>query len=138
MGRIRIAIAGVGNCASALVQGIEYYRDAPEAPGGDFIAGLMNREVGGYRPGDIEVVAAFDIDRRKVGIPLNEAIFSPPNCTTRFAGPMPAPSPIVRMGPVLDGVAPHMSEYPEDRTFLPSPDTPCDVEAVLRESGAEI
>jgi myo-inositol-1-phosphate synthase len=138
MQRIRIAIAGVGNCASALVQGIEFYRDAPAAPDGDFIAGLMNREVGGYRPGDIEVVAAFDIDRRKVGRPLHEAIFSPPNCTKRFVGAMPARSPIVRMGPVLDGVAPHMSEYPDDRTFLPSSGPPCDVEAVLRDSGAEI
>jgi myo-inositol-1-phosphate synthase len=138
MGKIRTAVAGVGNCASALVQGIEFYREARGARDGDFIPGLMNQDVGGYRPGDIEVVAAFDIDRRKVGRPLHEAIFSPPNCTKRFAGSMPAGSPIVRMGPVLDGVAPHMSEYPDDRTFLPSSETPCDVEDALRDSGAEI
>jgi len=138
MQKIRIAIAGVGNCASALVQGIEFYRGATAERDGDFISGLMNLEVGGYRPGDIEVVAAFDIDRRKVGRPLNEAIFSPPNCTKRFVGPMPAGSPIVQMGPVLDGVAPHMHEYPDDRTFLPASGPPCDVEAVLRDSGAEI
>jgi myo-inositol-1-phosphate synthase len=138
MGKIRVAVAGVGNCASALVQGIEYYRDSPEAPPGDFIPGLMNRDIGGYLPGDIEVVAAFDIDRRKVGLPLREAIFSPPNCTKRFVDRMPAGGPVVRMAPPLDGVAAHMADYPPERTFLPSGEPPCDVEAVLRESGAEI
>jgi myo-inositol-1-phosphate synthase len=138
MGKIRIAIAGVGNCCSALLQGIEYYRDGGPSGPDDFIAGLMNRDIGGYRPGDIEVVAAFDIDRRKVGRPVFEAIFSPPNCTKRFVETMPAGGPVVRMGPVLDGVAPHMSEYPENRTFLPSAEPACDVEEVLRESGAEI
>jgi myo-inositol-1-phosphate synthase len=138
MGKIRIAVAGVGNCASALLQGIEFYRDDRSARRGDFIAGLMNRDIGGYLPGDIEVVAAFDIDRRKVGLPVREAIFSPPNCTKRFVASMPAGGPIVRMGPVLDGVAPHMADYPDDQTFLPSTEPPCDVERVLRESGAEI
>jgi myo-inositol-1-phosphate synthase len=138
MGKIRIAIAGVGNCASALLQGIEYYRDAPAAERADFVAGLMNVEVGGYRPGDIEVAAAFDIDRRKVGRPVNEAIFEQPNCTQRFMPAMPSGSIPVRMGPVLDGVAPHMTEYPDHQTFLPSAEAPCDVEKVLRESGAEI
>jgi myo-inositol-1-phosphate synthase len=138
MGRIRIAVAGVGNCASALLQGIEYYRDAPKPPPGEFVPGLMNRDVGGYLPGDIGIVAAFDIDRRKVGLPVYEAIFSPPNCTKRFAERMPAGGPVVQMAPVLDGVAPHMAEYPPGQTFLPSAAPPCDVEAVLRESGAEI
>ena len=135
---IRVAIAGVGNCASALVQGIEYYRDAGFPAGGNGTIGLMHRDVGGYLPGDIEIVAAFDIDRRKVGFPLGEAIFSPPNCTRRFVDAVPANGPVVRMGPVLDGVAHHMRDYPEDRTFLPSDEPPCDVEAVLRDSGAEI
>ncbi len=140
MPEIRVAVAGVGNCASALVQGIEYYRKAggAEAPGDGFIPGLMNLDIGGYRPGDIEIVAAFDIDRRKVGRPLREAIFAPPNCTVVFAHGMPGGGPVVRMAPVLDGVAPHMREYPEDQTFLPSTEPPCDVEAVLRESGAEM
>ena len=138
MEKIRIAVAGVGNCASALLQGIEFYRDAPEAPPGEFVPGLMNRDIGGYLPGDIAVVAAFDIDRRKVGRPVYEAIFAPPNCTPRFAGRMPSGGPVVRMGPVLDGVAPHMAEYPDDRTFLPAAEPPCDVERALRESGAEI
>ena len=78
MGKIKIAIVGVGNCVSSLIQGIHYYRDkAPE----DAI-GLMHFEMNGYRPGDIEVVAAFDVDKRKVGRDVNEAIFAKPNCTT--------------------------------------------------------
>lgn len=138
MHKIRIAVAGVGNCASALLQGIEYYRNAGGQAPGAFIPGLMNFDIGGYLPGDIEVVAAFDIDRRKVGRPVNEAIFAAPNCTMKFADGMPGGGPVVRMGPVLDGVAPHMRDYPEDRTFLPADEPPCDVEGVLRESGAEI
>ncbi|MGE5188433.1 MAG: inositol-3-phosphate synthase [Gemmatimonadota bacterium] len=138
MPEIRVAVAGVGNCASALAQGIEYYRNAGAAPDDGFIPGLMNLDIGGYRPGDIRIVAAFDIDRRKVGRPLGEAIFAPPNCTVTFVPDMPAGGPVVRMAPVLDGVAAHMREYPEDRTFAPSGEAPCDVEAVLRDSGAEI
>ncbi len=137
MGRIRVAVAGVGNCASALLQGIEFYRSAGESTEIE-PAGLMNLDIGGYRPGDIEIVAAFDIDRRKVGRPLWEAIFAPPTCTPKFIDTSPGGGPVVRMAPVLDGVAPHMLEYPEDRTFLPSGEAPCDVEAVLRDSGAEI
>ncbi len=137
MGRIRVAVAGVGNCASALLQGIEFYRGAGESPGSE-PAGLMTFDIGGYRPGDLEIVAAFDIDRRKVGRPLWEAIFAPPSCTPKFIDTVPAGGPVVRMAPVLDGVAPHIREYPEDRTFLPSDEAPCDVEAELRDSGAEI
>ena len=138
MEKIRIAVAGVGNCCNALLQGIEYYRNsAPDDPG-KFLPGLISPNVGGYLPGDIELVAAFDIDRRKVGRPVREAIFSVPNCTKQFVEPMPPGGPIVQMGPLLDGVAPHMADYPDDRTFLPSNEKPCDVERVLRESGAEI
>ncbi len=138
MSEIRLAIAGVGNCASALVQGIAHYGPAEGPPAGGFIPGLMNRDVGGYLPGDIRVVAAFDIDRRKVGRTVSEAIFALPNCTPRFAASLPPGGPVVRMGPVLDGVAPHMREYPDDRTFLPADEAPCDVAEVLRDSGAEI
>jgi len=82
MGTIKIAIVGIGNCASSLVQGIEYYKDKrPE----DAI-GLMHWEIGGYKPQDIEVVSAFDIDLRKVGKDVSEAIFEPQNCTTVFCG----------------------------------------------------
>ena len=138
MPNIRVAIAGVGNCASALLQGIEYYRKIAKPSRGAFIPGLMNHDLGGYLPGDIEIVAAFDIDSRKVGRPVGEAIFAPPNCTKRFVSDMPPGGPIVRMAPVLDGVAPHMRDYPEDQTFLPSDEPSCDVEGVLRGSGAEI
>lgn len=72
MHRIRIAVAGIGNCASALVQGIHYYRRTAQP------LGLMHADIGGYGPGDMEVVCAFDIDRRKVGRDLSEAIFAPP------------------------------------------------------------
>ncbi|MBI5420017.1 MAG: inositol-3-phosphate synthase [Deltaproteobacteria bacterium] len=138
MSKIRVAVAGVGNCASALLQGIEYYRNAPEHALGGIIPGLMNRDIGGYLPGDIEIVAAFDIDRRKVGRPVGEAIFAAPNCTKRFVSDMSAGGPVVRMAPVLDGLAPHMRDYPEDQTFLPSDEPPCNVETALRDSGAEI
>jgi len=114
--KIRIAIIGMGNCASSLVQGLEYYRDKkPE----DAI-GLMHWEIGGYRPFDIEVVAAFDIDERKVGKDVNEAIFELPNCTTVFCEKLPKTEVRVQMGRIMDGVAEHMDQHPDHRTFLPS------------------
>ncbi len=116
MEKIRIAIAGVGNCASSLIQGLEYYRD--KSP--DDAIGLMHWDVGGYGPCDIEVVTAFDIDLRKVGKDVNEAIFEPPNCTTVFCGSLPKAKVQVQMGRILDGVADHMSEHADERTFLPS------------------
>jgi len=132
--KIRIAIAGVGNCASSLVQGIEYYRHYE----GEIPEGLMHWEMGGYRPGDIEVVAAFDIDKRKVGRPLHEAIFAPPNCTKVFFPDVPPSEVIVQMAPVLDGFSEHMRDYPEERTFVVADEEPCDVVKVLRDSRAEI
>ncbi|MEI6633628.1 MAG: inositol-3-phosphate synthase [Chlamydiota bacterium] len=134
---IRIAIAGVGNCASSLIQGIEHYRRRGGAAGEGSI-GLMHWDIGGYTPADIEVVAAFDIDRRKVGRPLHEAIFAKPNCTKTIVADMPASPVIVQPGPVLDGVSPHMKDYDNDRVFLPCDRPPCDVGKVLAESGAEI
>ena len=80
MEKIRIGIVGIGNCASALIQGIEYYRHRSE----DEAIGFMHWDIGGYKPGDIEVVAAFDIDRRKVGKDISEAIFNKPNCTKKI------------------------------------------------------
>jgi myo-inositol-1-phosphate synthase len=137
MSRIRIAVAGVGNCASSLVQGIHYYRDKDPK---DAI-GLMHWEIGGYSPGDIEVVAAFDIDARKVGKDLTEAIFAGPNCTTRFSPEMPSSGVPVRMGKVLDGLSDHMRDYEDPYTFVaagePEP-TKEDVIRVLKESGAEV
>ena len=133
MPAINIAIAGIGNCASSLLQGIEYYRNDPSED-----LGLMHRDLGGFAPEDIRVVAAFDIDVRKVGRPLHEAIFAPPNSTKTIWKDVPNLGVTVKMGPVLDGVADHMKEYHPDRTFVPAEADPVDVEATLRESGAEI
>jgi myo-inositol-1-phosphate synthase len=134
MGEIRLAIAGVGNCASSLVQGIEYYRRR----GDDDVPGLMHREVGGYRLSDIKIVAAFDIDRRKVGSDVSEAIFAKPNCTLVFQRDMPPAGVKVQMGPVMDGIAPHMADYPDDRAFRPAALAPVNVAKALRDAGAEI
>jgi len=131
---IRLAIAGVGNCASSLLQGIEYYRTHTSAE----TAGLMHRVIGGYRLEDVRAVAAFDVDRRKVGEPLERAIFARPQCTTIFQSELPSYGVTVQMAPVLDGVADHMNDYPEAQAFRVADEQPCDVAEVLRETGAEI
>lgn len=133
MSKINIAIAGVGNCASALLQGIEMYKNSPQEA-----VGLMNYEVGGYKPGDINVVAAFDIDKRKVGKKLQEAVFAKPNCTAVFYDQLPDYTVEVQMGPVMDGVSEHMADYEPDKSFVVAAEEPCDVVKVLKESGAEI
>ncbi len=143
MGRIRIAIAGIGNCASSLIQGIEYYRAMKQDDPGSSL-GLMHYDLGGFLPGDIVIAAAFDIDARKVNKPLEEAMFAKPNCTKVFCDRISGPSPshshavIVQMGEVLDGVATHMADYPDDRRFIVADERPCDVVKALRESGAEL
>ncbi|HNU85150.1 MAG: inositol-3-phosphate synthase [Pseudomonadota bacterium] len=137
MGKVRIAIAGVGNCASSLIQGIEYYRK--KSPG-DLI-GLMHWDIGGWRPFDIEVVCAFDIDRRKVGRDVSEAIFQPPNCTAVFQPKVPKTGARVAMGRMLDSIAPHMNQYDPRLAFVPARQkeaTKKDVVGALRDSGAEI
>ena len=135
MNKIKVAVAGVGNCASALVQGIAYYRDSEHGEG----EGLMHADVGGFGPGDLDIVAAFDIDRRKVGRPLEEAIFAKPNRTLVFQQAIAASGVTVAMAPILDGVAPHMRDYPDDDSFRPADDVaPVDVAATLREAGAEV
>ncbi|HHU32032.1 MAG: inositol-3-phosphate synthase [Zhaonellaceae bacterium] len=133
MSKINIAILGVGNCASALLQGIEMYKHSPEN-----VIGLMNYEIGGYKPGDINVVAAFDIDKRKVGKPLKEAVFAKPNCTTVFYENLPDYDVKVHMGHILDGVSEHMANYADDKRFIVADEEPCDVVKVLKESGTEI
>ncbi len=135
--KIRIGILGIGNCASSLIQGIHYYggKDSNEA------IGLMHWEIGGYRPADIQVVSAFDIDQRKVGKDVNEAVFAEPNCTQVFCQDLPKSGVRVRMGPILDGFSEHMNDYPSHRTFLPSQETQPDREEVVRalkETGTEI
>lgn len=134
MEKVKVAIAGVGNCASALVQGIAFYRDRDEGPH----SGLMHPEIGGWRAGDITVVAAFDIDRRKVGRPLAEAVFAKPNCAKVFKPDLSGSDVTVDMGPILDGVAPHMFSYPADDAFRPADTEPVDVVATLAATGAEI
>jgi myo-inositol-1-phosphate synthase len=136
MNTIRVAIAGLGNCASSLLQGIEYYRQMSQ----DKLdgTGLMHTTIGPYRVSDIEVVAAFDIDKRKVGRPVGEAIYAPPNNTVCICPQLHDPGPAVEMGPVLDGFAEHMLQYPEHQRFVPADCKPVDVTAILRDSGADI
>jgi myo-inositol-1-phosphate synthase len=137
MAKIKIVVAGLGNCASSLIQGIHYYREkSPQ----DAI-GLMHWEIGGYRPFDIEVVAAFDIDKRKVGKDVNEAVFALPNCTTVFYPDLPQSGVKVQMGRILDGFSEHMAEYEDKYTFIPAGQSEPDKRAVvdiLEETGAEI
>jgi myo-inositol-1-phosphate synthase len=96
---INLAIVGVGNCASSLVQGIAYYSNG----GANEQIGLMHWDLGGYRPKDIRVVAAWDIDKRKVGKDVAEAIFAKPNCTQVFCDHVGDTGAKVRMGKILDG-----------------------------------
>jgi len=134
MNKIKIAIAGVGNCASALIQGISFYqKHAPE----EWI-GLMHSEIGGYKPTDIEVVAAFDIDKRKVGRDLSEAIFAAPNCTKVFQREISNPPLEVKMGPALDGVPPLMQRHKKEQAFRPADLPSCNVVAELKRSGTQM
>jgi len=136
MSGIRVAIAGVGNCASALVQGIAYYGARDHSASAN--AGLMHPNIGGWRPAEIDVVAAIDIDARKVGRSLEEAVFAKPNCADIFQSELPESGVVVSMGPVLDGVASHMLDYPADEAFRLADRESVDVASWLRESGAEI
>jgi myo-inositol-1-phosphate synthase len=137
MRKIRIAIVGVGNCASSLIQGINFYRSSSGCGNG---VGLMHRQIGPYRSDDIEVVAAFDIDRRKVGVDVGRAIFAPPNCTKVLCEKVALTGAIVKMGVVLDSYAEHMRDQDPLRTFLPleKESTREQIVAELRDSAAEI
>jgi len=134
---INIAIVGVGNCASSLVQGLAHYSNGGE----NEAIGLLHWDMAGYRPKDIRVVAAWDVDSRKVGRDVAEAIFAEPNCTAVFCDHVPPAGAIVRMGQVLDGASDHMADYPLSRRFevadAPQPDK-AEVVRVLRETGAEV
>jgi len=124
--KIRVAIAGVGNCASAFVQGVYYYSSTNDN------VGLAYPELGGYTPSDIEFVAAFDVNDKKVGLDLSEAIFAPPNNTVTFFKP-PKIGVEVKKGPVLDGIG----RYLKDKISI-SNKKECDVEEVLKESKADM
>ena len=136
MRKIKVALVGVGNCASSLVQGVHHYAD-PARPA----TGLIHVEIGGYGPADLEFVLAIDADARKVGRDLAEAIFAPPNCTTVFHPDVPPTGVKVTMGRVLDGMAEHMLGAPADRGFLRA-DLPEasqeNIVAALKESGADV
>src|SRR5437773_8946230 len=137
MRRIRIAIVWVGDGASSLVQGINFY-DGFSANGAGI--GLMHRQIGDYRPSDIEGVASVGIDRRKVGLDVSRAIFSPPNCTKVFCEKIKLTGAIVKMGCVLDGFPPHMSDQDPLRTFLPleKESTREEIIGELKNSSAEL
>jgi len=135
MNKIPVAIVGVGNCASSLVQGVAHYSDPANGA-----AGLIHDEIGGYGPADLEFVLAFDADARKVGLDLADAIFAPPNCTAVFQQDVPALGVPVRMGRVLDGMADHMlggGARGFDRGDALEPSA-ADVVAALKESRAEV
>jgi myo-inositol-1-phosphate synthase len=138
MNKIRIAVVGVGNCFSSLLQGINFYGQPSKNGSADI--GLMHRRIGPYEPQDIEVVAAFDIDRRKVGLDAAEAIFAQPNCTKIFCDRIAPTGAIVMMGCVFDGCAEHMKDYAPERTFLPleKESTREQIIEELKRSGAEI
>ena len=123
MSKIKVGIVGVGNCASLLLQGIEYYKDRTE--------GLMFPDLGGYKVPDIEIVAAFDVDKRKVGKRIDEAIFAEPNNTERIAEV--ENDVIVKKGPVLDGIGELLKEV-----VIIDDSTPVNVARELQDSGAEI
>ena len=127
---IRVAIAGVGNCASSLVQGVEYYKDAKDD---EKIPGIMHNVFGGYRIKDIEFVAAFDVDAAKVGKDLNEAIFASMNNTYQFCKDMPVSGVTVQRGPTGDG----LGEYYR-QVITESEAEPVDVAQVLRDTKADI
>ncbi len=131
--KIKVAIVGVGNCFSALYQGFAFYK----ANAAGTVPGLMFEDIGGYRATDIEVVAAFDVDKRKVGLPVSKAIFAKPNCARVFMTEVPA-GPVVQMGHVLDGVSDYMLEQPEDLGFRLSGAKPVDIVKILKETGADI
>ena len=129
MAKIRVALVGIGNCASSLVQGVEFYRNAT---GTRAIPGIMHLDLGGYHVGDIDFVAAFDVAKGKVGRDLSEAIAAPPNNTERFAA-VRHTGVEVRRGPTHDGIGRYLRE-----TVIESPEQVDDVAATLRKTGAEI
>lgn len=131
MGRrkVKVAVIGVGNCASSLVQGVQYYRRAKE---GDFVPGLMHADVGGYRVSDIEFAAAFDINETKVGKDLGEAIFAPPNNTKAFCE-VPSLGVTVSRGMTHDGLGKYLAPL-----INKAPGPTANIVQVLKESGADV
>jgi myo-inositol-1-phosphate synthase len=129
VGKIKVAIAGLGSCASALIQGVEYYRDQKEGE----IPGLMHIDFGGYFIEDIEFVAAFEVNSLKIGKDISEAIFAEPNLCVKFSDVSPTGVKVLP-GPVSDGVAPHMMEVFHVREDY----EPVDISETLEDSGADL
>jgi myo-inositol-1-phosphate synthase len=129
MSKVKLAIVGVGNCASSLVQGLAYYEEADPQ---DVVPGLMHVDLGGYHVHDVEIVAAFDVDAKKVGKDVAEAIVSEPNNTIRFAD-VPPTGVTVQRGPTLDGLGRYYRETIEE-----SDAAPVDVGRTLRETEADV
>ena len=128
-GKLRVAIVGVGNCASSLIQGVQHYRDAsPE----DFVPGLMHVDLGGYHVRDIEFVAAFDVDREKVGRDLSEAIWAGANNTVKFAE-VPALGVKVERGMTHDGIGKYLADV-----IKKAPGETADVSGILKERGVDV
>src|SRR4030043_435064 len=129
MGKINVAIVGVGNCASSLVQGIHYYRKTKE---GEFVPGLMHINLGGYHISNINFVAAIDIDKNKVGKDLAEAIFSPPNNTFKFCD-VPTTGVRVTRGMTHDGLGKYLSQI-----ITKSPGSTADITGILKETKTDV
>ena len=129
VGKVRVGIVGVGNCASSFVQGLSYYR---EARTNEPVPGLMNAEIGGYRIADVEISAAFDVSAAKVGCDVADAISAPPNNTCRFAKVMPT-GILVRRGPTLDGLGRFLREE-----VVQADEPEADVTAVLEQSATDV
>jgi myo-inositol-1-phosphate synthase len=129
MGKVKVAIIGVGNCASSLVQGVSYYRNASED---EFVPGLMHVNLGGYHISDIQFVAAFDIDKNKVGKDLAEAIYTPPNNTFRFCD-VPSLGVKVKRGMTHDGLGKYLSQVIEK-----APGSTVDVTKILNETETDV
>jgi myo-inositol-1-phosphate synthase len=128
-GKVRVAIIGVGNCASSLVQGVHYYRDAPEDQD---VPGLMHVNLGGYHVRDIEFTAAFDIDVNKVGKDLSEAIYTPPNNTIKFAD-VPHSGVTVHRGMTHDGLGKYVSQI-----VTKAPGPTADIVGILKETQTDV
>ena len=131
---IRVAIVGVGNCANSFYQGLTYYAGYTAGQERD---GVMKSRIGGYSVADINVVAAFDVDKRKVGKCFREAMWAKPNCTPEYEPNVPD-GPTVQMGPVLDGVPSLMADYPDDEAFRIADLEPVDVVKVLVDNKVDI
>ena len=134
---IKVAVVGVGNCANSLISGVQWYKQFyAKAKKGNRVPGLVHEEIAGYKVTDIEFVAAFDVDERKVGKDLSKAIFTETNMAYDYGVKVPHLRVEVMMGPVLDGVPDHLANF--DIPVRPAKRKPCSVAKVLRDSGAEI